>query len=150
MSARGRDLATRMVDLLATALRTLEHLVGSVVLSFGPDAFRLGDVTLASLLARYSGAVSQTSVATIFDDTGRLTACTRVSGPEGGFSRLGSGQSWRSPSRDEQSCDAPRGPADHSAGRSARRDRCRRHQRMRAGRAPASGEADDVLASDSA
>lgn len=82
MSARGRDLATRMVDLPATALRTLEHLVGSVVLSSGPDGFRLGDVTLASLLARYSGAVSQTSVATIFDDTGRLTACTRVSGPE--------------------------------------------------------------------
>ena len=83
-TGRVPDLENCPPHLLATALRTPQRIVGSVMLSSGPDGFRLGDVTLTSLLARYSGAVlSRTSVATVFDDTGRLTACTLVSDREG-------------------------------------------------------------------
>lgn len=61
--------------LLFTALRTPQRVVGAVTLGSGPEGFRLGGTALVSLLARFSGAVlSRARVATVFDESGRLTA----------------------------------------------------------------------------
>lgn len=71
---RVPDLPLCPPHLLVAALRTPQKVMGTVMLGSGQDGFRLADVTQASLLARFAGAVlADTDVATVFDGSGRLT-----------------------------------------------------------------------------
>lgn len=61
--------------LLAAPLRTPQRLRGWVMLSSGPDGFRLADVALTGMLARFAGNVLAPAMhATIFDVSGRITS----------------------------------------------------------------------------
>jgi DNA-binding CsgD family transcriptional regulator len=69
------DLEDCPPQLLATALRTPERVLGWVMLGSGPDGFRLADLSLTSLLARCAGHVlDRATTATVFDGSGRITS----------------------------------------------------------------------------